>query len=57
MSVTIQKVIDLTGRIIIEQSCQSNIVKLNTEILKSGLYFIKILSKDRIYQNFTAIKN
>ncbi|MBK7231170.1 MAG: T9SS type A sorting domain-containing protein [Saprospiraceae bacterium] len=51
------KVIDLTGRIIIEQSCQSNIFKLNTEILKSGLYFIKILSKDRIYQNFTAIKN
>ncbi|MBK7231165.1 MAG: T9SS type A sorting domain-containing protein [Saprospiraceae bacterium] len=50
------KVLDLTGRLILEQSTLSDTFTLDLEILKSGLYFIKILGKNKIYYNFTVIK-
>lgn len=51
------RVIDLFGRTIIEEAFTTNTLRLNTEKLSKGVYFIQISRKEKICQNFTVVKN
>ncbi len=47
--IDIIKITNSIGQQIIEKQCNNNFIKINTETLKSGIYFIKIKTGNKIF--------